>query len=73
MDLSKPHDHGLRGQSPHRAVRSSDAGANYVQKKVTRQNMASLLGKHVGTGDLLIDLAWNIDCGEITQWCHDNG
>jgi len=22
---------------------------------------------------LLIDLAWNIDCGEITQWCHDNG
>jgi homospermidine synthase len=49
-----------------------EAGARYVQRKVTEQNMASLLGKYVGGGDLLIDLAWNIDCGDIIQWCHDN-
>jgi homospermidine synthase len=49
------------------------AGARYVQKRLTRQNMATLLAKHVGPGDLIIDLAWNIDCGEITQWCTDNG
>jgi homospermidine synthase len=49
------------------------AGATYAQKKLTRQNMAKLLAKHVGEGDLVIDLAWNIDCGEITQWCTDNG
>jgi homospermidine synthase len=49
-----------------------EAGAKYVQRKVTEQNMASLLGKYVGAGDLLIDLAWNIDCGDIIQWCHDN-
>ena len=24
-------------------------------------------------GDLLIDLAWNIDCCELLQWCHDRG
>jgi homospermidine synthase len=35
--------------------------------------MGSLLGKYVGKGDLLIDLAWNIDCCEIVQWCHDRG
>jgi homospermidine synthase len=50
-----------------------EAGASYVQRKVTRQNMATLLGKYVGNGDLLIDVAWNIDCGDIIQWCHDNG
>ena len=27
----------------------------------------------LSAGDLLIDLAWNIDCGEIVQWCHDRG
>ncbi|MBM3889793.1 MAG: homospermidine synthase, partial [Verrucomicrobia bacterium] len=32
-----------------------------------------LLGKYLGAGDVLIDLAWNIDCCEILQWCHDNG
>ena len=35
--------------------------------------MGALLGEHLSAGDLLIDLAWNIDCGEIVQWCHDRG
>ena len=35
--------------------------------------MGSLLGKYLSAGDLLIDLAWNIDCCEIVQWCHDHG
>ncbi|MGA8890722.1 MAG: saccharopine dehydrogenase C-terminal domain-containing protein [Anaeromyxobacteraceae bacterium] len=48
-------------------------GVKFVQKKVTRENMASLLDKHVGEGDVLIDLAWNIDACEILQWCHDHG
>jgi homospermidine synthase len=49
------------------------AGAQYVLERITPSNMASLLSKYVGNGDLLIDLAWNIDSGEIIQWCHDNG
>jgi homospermidine synthase len=48
-------------------------GVRFVQKRVTRANMGALLGKHLGAGDLLIDLAWNIDCCEILQWCHDRG
>ncbi len=48
-------------------------GVNFVQKRVTRANMGALLGKYLGPGDLLIDLAWNIDCCEILQWCHDRG
>ncbi len=49
------------------------AGVGYVQTQVTRDNMAEVLSKHVDAGDVLIDLAWNIDCVEILQWCHDNG
>lgn len=48
-------------------------GVQFVKKRITRDNMASLLGKHLGPGDLLIDLAWNIDACEILQWCHDHG
>jgi homospermidine synthase len=48
-------------------------GVQFVQKKITRSNMASVLKKHVGPGDVVIDLAWNIDACEILQWCHDHG
>lgn len=48
------------------------AGVNYVQEQVTPENMAELFGRYLSAGDLLIDLAWNIDCGDIIQWCHDN-
>lgn len=48
------------------------AGVPYVQAQITPDNLAQLLGQYVGPGDLLIDLAWNIDCGEIVQWCHDH-
>jgi homospermidine synthase len=48
-------------------------GVKFVQKRVTRSNLASLLGKYVSEGDLLVDLAWNIDACEILQWCHDRG
>ena len=43
----------------------------FVKERVTPENMGALLGEHLSAGDLLIDLAWNIDCGEIVQWCHD--
>ena len=48
------------------------AGASYVQERITPENLNTLLGQYVGPGDLLIDLAWNIDCNTITQWCHDH-
>ncbi len=48
-------------------------GVNFVRQRVTRTNMNALLGKYLEPGDLLIDLAWNIDCCEILQWCHDRG
>lgn len=56
----------------HRINDSLDKGVNYVMDKVTQDNYASLLGKYVGKGDMIIDLAWNIDCNAILQWCRNN-
>ena len=48
-------------------------GVHFVRKRITPENLGSALGQYVSAGDLLIDLAWNIDCCEILQWCHDRG
>jgi homospermidine synthase len=50
-----------------------ERGVTFVKDKVAPDNLGSLLSRHLSTGDLLIDLAWNIDCCEIVQWCHDRG
>jgi homospermidine synthase len=50
-----------------------EQGMTFLKDRVTPGNLGSLLGRHLSDGDLLIDLAWNIDCCEILQWCHDRG
>lgn len=49
-----------------------DAGVNFVQEKITQEKMGEQLGTYLSEGDILLDLAWNIDCCEILQWCHDH-
>jgi homospermidine synthase len=44
-------------------------GARFVFDKVTKDNYQKLLAKYVGPGDLIIDLAWNIECRAIVDWC----
>lgn len=56
----------------HEIVEAMTAGAHWAQEKITPDNLATALGQHLGAGDVLIDLAWNIDCGELVQWCHDH-
>jgi homospermidine synthase len=48
-------------------------GVRFVRDRVKEDNLARVLGKHLSAGDLLIDLAWNIDACVLLQWCHDNG
>ena len=49
-----------------------DRGVKYIIERVTEENYAKLLGRYVGPGDMIIDLAWNIDCVTIVQWCREN-
>jgi homospermidine synthase len=48
-------------------------GVKFVRDRVTKKNLGKLLGQYVALGDIIIDLAWNIDALEILQWCHDHG
>ena len=48
-------------------------GVTYEQARVTPDNLDAFLTAHVGDGDLLLDLAWNIDNPTILQWCRDHG
>jgi homospermidine synthase len=48
-------------------------GVKFVRDRVEKGNLSKLLGKHLSAGDLLIDLAWNIDACVVLQWCHDHG
>jgi homospermidine synthase len=51
----------------------TDQGLRFVRGRVMPKNLGEVLSRHLGPGDLLIDLAWNIDCCELLQWCHDHG
>lgn len=50
-----------------------EKGVNFKVDRITRNNLSKKLSKYVKKGDLIIDLAWNIDCCEILDWCHKNG
>jgi homospermidine synthase len=50
-----------------------DQGVHFVRQRMTAENLESELGKYLSAGDLLVDLAWNIDCCQLLQWCHDHG
>src|SRR5260221_150578 len=48
-------------------------GVRFERERIGQENLGSVLAKHLSAGDLLIDVAWNIDCCQIVQWCHDHG
>ena len=56
----------------HRIANELQAGVTYKELKITPENLSHVLAAHVGSGDMLIDLAWNIDATTILTWCHNN-
>jgi homospermidine synthase len=48
------------------------AGANYVRHRINADNYAETFAQYLRPGDLLIDLAWNIDTVSAIRWCHDH-
>ncbi|MEQ1872928.1 MAG: saccharopine dehydrogenase C-terminal domain-containing protein [Ilumatobacteraceae bacterium] len=48
-------------------------GVRYELDRLTPSNLDEFLSGRVSEGDLLLDLAWNIDNCAILQWCRDHG
>ncbi|MBN3032586.1 MAG: saccharopine dehydrogenase NADP-binding domain-containing protein [Candidatus Saganbacteria bacterium] len=47
-------------------------GVKYVLGRVTKENHVRLLKNYVVPGDMIIDLAWNIDCAAMMRFCRGN-
>jgi homospermidine synthase len=56
-----------------RVAESLARGVAYEIGRVTPDNLDEFLSARVSAGDLLLDLAWNIDNPTILQWCRDHG
>src|SRR3989339_92703 len=56
----------------HRVKSSIEKGVKYVSHKITQENYKQLLISFVGQGDLIIDLAWNIECMAMLDFCREN-
>ncbi|MEY3505495.1 MAG: hypothetical protein RI898_248, partial [Actinomycetota bacterium] len=45
---------------------------NWENGRVTQENIDEFLSARLSDGDMLLDLAWNIDAPTILTWCHDH-
>ncbi len=50
----------------------TDTGINFVHKKITPENLTSVLDTYAGKNALIVDLAWNIETTDTLTWCHRN-
>lgn len=55
-----------------RIASSLERGVAFHNERVTRGNYAETLARHLSAGDLLIDLAWNIETEAVLEWCREN-
>jgi len=44
----------------------------YQQELITRKNYGDILSKYLSQGDILLDLAYNLDTRCLLKWCHDH-
>ncbi len=56
-----------------RIASSIARGVQYKQLEITRENLEAVLSEHLGDGDILVDLAWNIGLEELLEWCRRHG
>ncbi|CAF2048898.1 unnamed protein product [Rotaria magnacalcarata] len=45
---------------------------NYQHEEITVKNYGEILGKYLSDGDILLDLAVNLETRCLLKWCHDH-
>lgn len=48
-------------------------GLTFFSMKISKDNIVSILDQYLAKGDLLIDLAYEIDTLTFLVWCHEHG
>src|SRR5438874_3916081 len=46
-----------------------EQGATFAKERIEEANYGEVLGRHVGPGDLILDLAWNLGTADLLEWC----
>jgi homospermidine synthase len=59
-------------ENPERLRPILSQGVRFVQDRIQQERLAEQLASQVGPGDLIIDLAWNIACTDLLNWCHQH-
>ena len=54
-------------------VPTLDAGAQFVEHRLTPENLAATLEQHLTHGDLLVNLTCSVRSQDLIGWCHDHG
>jgi homospermidine synthase len=49
-----------------------EQGIKFVQLRIVKENFEETMEKYLSEGDLLIDLAYDISCLSLLQWCRDH-
>ena len=55
-----------------KVTESIKSGVSYDVDKITPENYKVRLKEFVGPGDLIMDLAWNIETKDLLEWCREN-
>ncbi len=59
--------------NPENKIKDSlKAGVSFKKERITKENLGKLLRKYVGSGDMIVDLSWNIEALDILRWCYEN-
>lgn len=53
-------------------IESLQAGVAFRQMKVTPNDYAAIFSQHVGAGDLIVDLSWNVETLAVLEWCGEH-
>ncbi len=56
----------------HRISEPIKKGVNYVREKLTEENYKTMLPKYLSSGDVFVDLGYDIDTVSVLKWCHEN-
>src|SRR3990172_2932186 len=48
-------------------------GVSYVQERLTKGKFREQLARYLGPGDVLVDLAWNLQTTDLLDWCRRHG
>jgi homospermidine synthase len=50
----------------------TDKGVTFVQRDIVKENFEVTISEFLKSGDLLIDVCYDIDCGTILVWCREH-